>query len=132
MGFFSKVFGGLFAPKGESQPEAKKSASTEQARKDQDISHDEGPKYSGRQEETKAQKNADPETRDIVKEAQEYPKENKPNPAADASKTAGKTESPKSAQEQQKKQPKPGAKQRKKPDNAATGKSNTQHDSNNR
>ncbi|RUO25449.1 hypothetical protein CWE09_01555 [Aliidiomarina minuta] len=121
MGFFSKVFGGLFEPKREPQPQPKP-GSTGNKSKSQDISHEDGPKYSGREEETKAQKNADPETREIVKEAQEYPREDKPNPTADAAKTAGKTTSSKSPQEQQKTQPKPGAKQRKKPTNTATGK----------
>lgn len=118
MGFFSKVFGGLFTPKREPQPQPEP-VSARNSGKNEDVSHAEGPKYSGREEETKAQKNADPETREIVKEAQEYPKADQPNPGADAAKAAGKTKSPESP----KAQPKPGAKQRKKPTHASTGKS---------
>ncbi|MGX5913724.1 hypothetical protein ACR0ST_03230 [Aliidiomarina sp. Khilg15.8] len=127
MGIFNKLFGGLFTPQDDqkkptvSSDEPKKKVPTEGA-----DSHAEGPKFSGRTEETKAQKNADPETRKIVKDAQEYPtNEDKPNPTADASEAVGKGHAQKSKEEQEETQPKPGAEQRKRPHSDDSGKSSS-------
>lgn len=124
MGIFNKLFGGLFTPQDDqrkpsvSTEEPKQKVPTEGAK-----SHEDGPKYSGRTEETKAQKNADPETRKIVKEAQEYPiNQDEPNPTADASEAVGKGHAQKNKAEQEETQPKPGAEQRKRPHNDSSGK----------
>jgi hypothetical protein len=124
MGIFNKLFGGLFTPQDDqrkpsvSTEEPKQKVPTEGAK-----SHEDGPKYSGRTEETKAQKNADPETRNIVKEAQEYPtNQDEPNPTADASEAVGKGHAQKSKAEQEETQPKPGSEQRKRPHSDSSGK----------
>lgn len=124
MGILNRLFGGLFTPQdtqkkpGVSTDEPKEKVPTDGA-----DSHEDGPKYSGRTEETKAQKNADPETRKIVKEAQEYPvNEDTPNPTADASEAVGKGHSP---EHKEATPPKPGAKQRKRPHNDDSGKSSS-------
>lgn len=124
MGIFKKLFGGFFTPQdNQKKPSVSRDEPREKVAVEGGQSHEDGPKYSGRTEETKAQKNADPETREIIKEAQEYPvNKDSPNPTADASAAVGKGHAPKSKETQEATQPKPGAKQRKRPQNETTGK----------
>ena len=133
MGFWKKLFGGS------NQPDKDESVGVDPTtdekmkpkHKKADVSHSEGPKYTGRTEDTKAQRQTDPETREIIKDAEVYPNEaetqgtTEPRGNVDASQAVGQTKPKKSKAEQLKTQPKPGAKQKTTPKEAEPGSGKT-------
>ncbi|MCC5878913.1 MAG: hypothetical protein JJU03_03315 [Idiomarina sp.] len=128
MGFWSKLFGGSNQPdsaKGESvgvDPTTDKKMKPQQSNQS-DL---EQAKYSGRSEDTKAQRQADPETRKIVADAEKYPKEAETRQTGGSTEAAvGKQNTPKSREEKLKTQPKPGAEQRTTPKEAEPGSGKT-------
>lgn len=137
MGFWKKLFGGSNQPDKDESVGVDPTTDEKMKPKQQkaDISQSEGAKYSGREEDTKAQRQADPETREIVKDAENYPSEAKttsggdsktqPRGDVDASQAVGKTKPKKSKAEQRKTQPKPGSKQKTTPKEAAPGSGKT-------
>lgn len=123
MGFWKKLFGGSNQPdKDESvgvDPTTDKKMKPKQ--QTSSASTSEGAKFSGRTEDTKAQKQADPETREVVQEAENYPKEEQPRGDVDSSAAVGKKGSNKTAEEKRKTQPKPASKQKTTPKEAEPG-----------
>lgn len=113
MGFWKKLFGGSNMPDKDSTVgvDPTTNETMRKHHKAADISQSHGAKYSGRAEETKAQKQADPETRDIIKEAEEYPNTTQPRSDVDASAAAGHNKPRKSKEEQLQTQPKPASEQ---------------------
>ncbi len=127
MGFWKKLFGGSNQPDGSESVGV--DPTTGKKMKPAAKGHPsgtEGAKYSGRTEDTKAQKRADPETREISQDAENYPQEaeplkTKPRAGVEASAKVGKGEAQKSAAEKKKTQPKPASKQRTTPKEAQPG-----------
>ena len=119
MGFWKKLFSGSNQPdKDESVGVDPTSDEKMKPKHDPDVSHRDGAKFSGRTEDTKAQRRADPETRQIVQEAENYPNTSEPRPAVDSS-AIGKSD--KTPEEKRATQPKPASEQKTTPKEAEPG-----------
>lgn len=110
MGFWQRLF----------TREDRQPAPTKKADSKQQTMRD-GPKFDGREEETKAQKNADKSVREVIQEGEEYPDGTQANQGVDAGKVEGTTVPAKTKEEQRRTQPKPASKQRKTPREAKPG-----------
>lgn len=136
MGFWKRLFSGSNQPDNGGKASNKQdddsavgvdpTTGEKMSAKNEASSSSSGPKFSGRPGESKAQKQADPETREVVKDAEEYPNEGKPRAdvdAADASlkKGSSKPEADKTQAEKRKTQPKPAAQQKTTPKEAEPG-----------
>lgn len=121
MGFWKRLFSGSNQPDKDSTVGVDPTRDEKMKAEEKKSTASEGAKFSGRTEETKAQKQADPETREIVQEAEEYPKESQPRGDVDAAKAGGAVKPKKSKEEQRKTQPKPAAEQKTTPHEAEPG-----------
>lgn len=115
MGFWQRLFG----------LEDRQAAPTKTADKHQQT-HRDGAKFTGREEETRAQKHANQSTREVIQDGQDYPEGTQPNQGVDAGHVEGTTTPPKSRAEQLKTQPKPASEQSKTPREAEPGTGKTQ------
>lgn len=119
MGFWRKLLGGSTQPsKDESVGINPTTGEPMKPKHTEDLTPRQGAGFSGRTEETKAQRQADPETRKIASEGEVYPNTNEHNVAVDAS-AIGKPE--KTPAEKLATQPKPAAEQKTTPKEAEPG-----------
>lgn len=123
MGFWKKLLKGSTQPdKDESvgvDPTTNKKMTSSTSRPDLDELDD--ARYMGRTEDTKAQRRADPETQEVIRGADHYPKEAEPLARTDSSAVAGEVKPKKTEAEQRKTQPKPATEQKKTPKEAEPG-----------
>lgn len=119
MGFWKKLFSGSNQPnKDESVGVDPTTGEKMKPKGPEDLKPRQGAGFSGRTEETKAQRNTDPETRKTVSEGEIYPNTNPHNSAVDAS-AIGKEE--KTPEEKRATQPKPATEQKTTPKEAEPG-----------
>ena len=129
MGFWKKLFSGSNQPDKDESVGVDPTTDEKMKSKDADeMSFRHGGKFSGRPEETKAQRRADPETQKLIREAEVYPNSDNatqtqtstdtPRPAVDSS-AMGKSD--KTPEEKRATQPKPASEQKTTPKEAEPG-----------